>query len=54
VITVALKTGIDMPGIIHVMYLEALHSIIDYTQEARRVKRARERVTVMIIVKDKD
>jgi hypothetical protein len=43
-----------VPSITHVMYLEALHSIIDYIQEARRVKRVKERVTAMIIVKDKD
>jgi hypothetical protein len=43
-----------MPGIIHVIYLEAPHNIIDYIQEVKRVKRARERVTAMIIVKDKD
>jgi superfamily II DNA helicase RecQ len=41
-------------GIIHVVYLEALHSIIDYAQEARRAGRARERVTAVIIVEDKD
>jgi superfamily II DNA helicase RecQ len=54
VVIVALKTRIDMPGITHVVYLEAPYSIIDYTQEAGRAKRAKERVTAMIIVKDKD
>jgi superfamily II DNA helicase RecQ len=54
VITAALETGIDVPGITHVMYLEAPYSIIDYAQEARRVERARERVTAVIIVEDKD
>jgi hypothetical protein len=43
-----------MPGIIHVMYLEALYNIIDYVQEVKRIKRVKERITVMIIVKDKD
>jgi superfamily II DNA helicase RecQ len=54
VITVTLKTGIDVLGITHVMHLKAPYSIIDYIQEVKRVKRARERVTAMIIVKDKD
>jgi hypothetical protein len=43
-----------VPGITHVVYLEALYSIIDYVQEARRARRARERVTAVIIVEDKD
>jgi superfamily II DNA helicase RecQ len=51
---VALGTGINMPGITHVVHLEAPHSIIDYAQEAGRARRARERVTAVIIVKDKD
>jgi superfamily II DNA helicase RecQ len=50
----ALKTGIDVLGITHVVHLKAPHSIIDYTQEARRAGRARERVTAIIIVEDKD
>jgi hypothetical protein len=54
VITVTLETRINMPGIIHVMYLKVLYSIIDYVQEARRVKRAKERVMAVIIVEDKD
>jgi hypothetical protein len=54
VIIIAFKTRIDVPGIIHVMYLKALYNIIDYVQEAKRVKRVKERVTVVIIVKDKD
>jgi superfamily II DNA helicase RecQ len=41
-------------GITYVVYLKALYSIIDYTQEARRAGRAKERVTAIIIVKDKD
>jgi hypothetical protein len=43
-----------MFSIIHVMYLKASYNIIDYVQEARRVKRVKERVTAMIIVEDKD
>jgi superfamily II DNA helicase RecQ len=54
VATAALRTGIDVPSITHVVYLEAPHSIIDYTQEARRTRRARERVTAIIVVEDKD
>jgi superfamily II DNA helicase RecQ len=47
-------TGIDVPDIIHVVYLEALYNIIDYIQEARRAGRARERVMTMIVIKDKN
>jgi superfamily II DNA helicase RecQ len=54
VATAALRTGIDVLGIIHVVYLEAPYSIIDYTQEARRAGRAGERVTAVIVVEDKD
>ena len=54
IVTVALGTGIDVPGIIHVIYLEALYSIIDYAQEAGRAGRAGERVTAVIIIEDKD
>jgi hypothetical protein len=54
VITAALETGIDVLGITHVMYLEVSYSIINYVQEARRVKKVKERVTAMIIVEDKD
>jgi hypothetical protein len=36
------------------MYLEAPYSIIDYAQEARRARRARERITAIMIVEDKD
>ncbi len=52
--TAALGTGIDVPGITHVVHLTAPYSIIDYTQEAGRAGRAGERVTAMIIVEDKD
>jgi superfamily II DNA helicase RecQ len=41
-------------GIIHVVYLKAPYSIIDYAQEARRARRAEERVAAMMIVEDKD
>ncbi|KAL2209736.1 hypothetical protein CC79DRAFT_1365156 [Sarocladium strictum] len=51
---VALGTGIDVPGIKHVIHLEALYSIIDYAQEAGRVGRARERVQAEVIIEDKD
>lgn len=54
VATAALGTGIDVPGITHVVHLEAPHSIIDYAQEAGRAGRAGERVTAVIIVEDKD
>jgi Lhr-like helicase len=49
-----LRTGINVLGITHIVYLEAPYSIIDYTQEARRVRRARERVAAIIIIEDKD
>ncbi len=52
--TAALRTGIDVLGITYVVHLEAPHSIIDYAQEARRAGRARERVTAVIIIEDKD
>jgi superfamily II DNA helicase RecQ len=54
VATAALGTGIDVPGITHVVHLEAPHSIIDYAQEAGRAGRAGERVTAVVIVEDKD
>jgi superfamily II DNA helicase RecQ len=54
VATAALGTGIDVPGITHVIHLEAPHSIIDYAQEAGRAGRAGERVTAVIIIEDKD
>ena len=50
----ALRIGIDVPDIIHIVYLEAPHSIIDYAQEAGRAGRARERITAIIIIEDKD
>jgi hypothetical protein len=43
-----------MLSIIHVVYFKALYNIIDYTQEARRAKKAKERVTAVIIIEDKD
>jgi superfamily II DNA helicase RecQ len=49
-----LRTGIDVPGIIYVVHLEAPYSIIDYIQEAGRAGRAGERVTAMIVIEDKD
>ncbi|KAG0648381.1 DEAD-box ATP-dependent RNA helicase 21 [Hyphodiscus hymeniophilus] len=52
--TAAPGTGIDVPGITHVIHLEGPHSIIDYTQSAGRAGRARERVTAVIIIEDKD
>ena len=54
VATAALGTGIDVPGIRHIIHLEALHSIIDYAQEARRAGRAGESVQAQIIIEDKD
>ncbi len=50
----ALRTGIDVPSITHIIHLTALYSIIDYTQEARCAGRARERVIAIIIIEDKD
>ncbi|KAL2201601.1 hypothetical protein CC79DRAFT_1351830 [Sarocladium strictum] len=54
VATAALGTGIDVPGIKHVIHLEAPYSIIDYAQEAGRAGRAGERVQAEVIVEDKD
>jgi superfamily II DNA helicase RecQ len=54
VATAALGTGIDVPGITHVIYLEAPHSLIDYAQEAGRAGRGGERVKAQIIIEDKD
>lgn len=54
VATAALGTGIDVPGITHVIHVEAPHSIIDYAQEAGRAGRAGERVEAVIVVEDKD
>jgi superfamily II DNA helicase RecQ len=54
VATAALGTGIDVPGITHVIHVEAPHSIIDYAQEAGRAGRAGERVEAVIVIEDKD
>lgn len=43
-----------MPGIIYIVYLEAPYSIIDYTQETGHTGRARERITAIIIIEDKN
>jgi superfamily II DNA helicase RecQ len=50
----ALGTGIDVPGITHIIHLEAPHSLIDYAQEAGRAGRGGERVKAQIIVEEKD
>lgn len=54
VATAALGTGIDVPGITHVIHLEAPHSIIDYAQEAGRAGMSGERVVAMVVIEDKD
>jgi superfamily II DNA helicase RecQ len=54
VATAALGTGIDVPGITHIVHLEAPYSIIDYIQEAGRAGRTGERVAAVIIIEDKD
>jgi superfamily II DNA helicase RecQ len=50
----ALKTRINMPSIIYIVYLEVPYNIINYVQEAGRAGRARERITTMIVIEDKD
>lgn len=54
VATSALGTGIDVPGITHVIHFDAPYSIIDYAQEAGRAGRAGERVEAVIVVEEKD
>ncbi|KFZ01674.1 hypothetical protein V500_00657 [Pseudogymnoascus sp. VKM F-4518 (FW-2643)] len=54
VATAAIGTGIDVPGITHVIHLEAPHSIIDYAQEAGRAGMSGERVVAMVVIEDKD
>ncbi|KFY02744.1 hypothetical protein V490_00408 [Pseudogymnoascus sp. VKM F-3557] len=54
VATAALGTGIDVPGITHVIHLEAPHSIIDYAQEAGRAGRGGERVVAIVVIEEKD
>ncbi|RYP21174.1 hypothetical protein DL767_009320 [Monosporascus sp. MG133] len=54
VATAALGTGIDVPGITHVVHLEAPHSIINYAQGAGRAGRAGELVEAVIVVVEKD
>ena len=54
VATAALGTGIDVPGITHVIHLGAPHSIIDYAQEAGRAGRAGQHVEAMFVVEDRD
>lgn len=54
VATAALGTGIDIPGITHVVHLEAPRSIIDYAQEAGRAGRAGEETIAEIVVEEKD
>jgi superfamily II DNA helicase RecQ len=43
-----------MPGITHIVYLEAPYSIIDYTQEAGYTGRTGECIIAVIIIEDKD
>ena len=43
-----------MLDITYIVHLEAPHSIIDYAQEAGRAGRAREHITAVIIIEDKD
>ncbi|KFY66180.1 hypothetical protein V496_02146 [Pseudogymnoascus sp. VKM F-4515 (FW-2607)] len=54
VATAALGTGIDVPGITHVIHLEAPHSIIDYAQEAGRAGRGGERVAAVVVIEEND
>lgn len=54
VATAALGTGIDVPGIVHVIHLDAPYSLIDYAQEAGRAGRNGERVEAVMVVEDKD
>ncbi|KAJ6438049.1 recq family helicase [Purpureocillium lavendulum] len=54
VATSALGTGIDVPGITHVIHFGAPYSIIDYAQEAGRAGRAGERVEAVIVVEERD
>ncbi|KFX91232.1 hypothetical protein V490_06015 [Pseudogymnoascus sp. VKM F-3557] len=54
VATAALGTEIDVPGITHVIHLEAPHSIIDYAQEAGCAGRSGERVVAVVVIEEKD
>jgi superfamily II DNA helicase RecQ len=54
VATAALGTGIDVPGITHIIHLDVPHSLIDYAQETGRAGRAGEGVEAVIVVEDKD
>lgn len=54
VATAALGTGIDVPGITHIIHLEAPYSIIDYAQESGRAGRAGKCITADIVVEDID
>ena len=54
VATAALGTGIDIPGITHVVHLDAPHSIIDYAQESGRAGRAGEETMAELVVEEKD
>jgi superfamily II DNA helicase RecQ len=54
VATTALGTGIDVPGVVDVLHLEAPYSIIDYAQQAGRAERAGEAVTAKIVLEDRD
>ena len=54
VATSALGTGIDVPGIVYVIHVEAPYSIIDYAQEAGRAGRAGELVTAIIVIEERD
>ena len=52
--TAAIGTGVDVPGITHVIHLEAPHSIIDYAQGAGRAGRGGERVVAVVVIEEKD
>ncbi|KAI1066986.1 hypothetical protein LB507_011677 [Fusarium sp. FIESC RH6] len=53
VATTALGTGINIVGIIYVIYLEASFSIINYAQEVGQGRQAREPITAEIVVKER-
>jgi superfamily II DNA helicase RecQ len=52
VATSVLRTGVDFPGIVFVLYVSMLWSMIDFAQESGRAGRSGELVDSIILVEE--